>query len=148
MKHIIWQLITPAKFHKVHQFVVDMANTYRCNVNQKFVSFLFHINNPASALLFLKQWRHFLLKFLYFCTGFINKLKDKTNTKRWLTREYIIQYQLKLPFYRRIFAYDKYLISITNSVSDVAAKTLVLNIETAQHNLSPMYRILFCATQD
>ena len=43
------------KLQKVYQIGVDLANTYRCYVNQKFVSFLFHVNDPAFALLFLKQ---------------------------------------------------------------------------------------------
>ena len=37
-------------------------------------------------------------------------------------------------YYRRIFASNIYLISISNSVSDGAMKTLVLTIERAQIN--------------
>ena len=36
--------------------------------------------------------------------------------------------------YRRIFVYNMFLISISDTVSDEATKTLVLDIERAQHD--------------
>ena len=121
--------MTALTFTKYTSFIVDIANTYRCYVDQEFVSFLLYVNDSAFALLLLKQRGHFLLKFPYFCTGFINKLKDKTNEKSNLQQKTSFNTQKVAILYTRILVYNICVISIRDTVSDGVTKTLVLNIK-------------------